>query len=116
MRWWILSFLSFAAVFAQPQSQPAVPAANAGGFVGSTVCKTCHPDVWLNFNKNPHFKSIAYGKEVPEKTGCEGCHGPGANHVAAGGGAATIRAFSQMNPDQVLNTCLACHSKDIARA
>lgn len=85
-------------------------------FIGSTVCKTCHPDVWLNFNKNPHFKSIASGHEQPDKTGCEGCHGPGGNHVAAGGGAPTIRAFSQMGPDQVLNTCLACHSKDIPRA
>lgn len=84
-------------------------------FVGSTVCKTCHPDVWLNFSKNPHFRSIASGKEEPAKTGCEGCHGPGGNHVAAGGGKPTIRAFSQMSPGQALNTCLECHSKDISR-
>src|SRR5260370_30228096 len=85
-------------------------------FVGSTVCKTCHPDVWLNFNKNPHFKSVAYGHEAPDKTGCEGCHGPGGDHVAAGGGKPTIRAFSLMSPDQGLNTCLGSHSKDIPRA
>jgi DmsE family decaheme c-type cytochrome len=85
-------------------------------FVGSTVCQTCHPDVWLNFNKNPHFKSLASGHEAPDKTGCEGCHGPGGAHVAAGGGKPTIRAFSQMGPDQVVNTCLECHSKDVSRA
>jgi DmsE family decaheme c-type cytochrome len=95
-------------------AQTAPPKPNK--FVGSTVCKTCHPDVWLNFNKNPHFKSIASGNEAPNKTGCEGCHGPGAAHVAAGGGKPTIRAFSQMEPDQVLNTCLECHSRDISRA
>ena len=85
-------------------------------YVGSTPCRTCHPDVWLNFNKNPHFKSIASGKEPAEKTGCEGCHGPGGNHVAAKGGKATIRAFSEFTPDQTLSACLSCHSKDVSRA
>jgi DmsE family decaheme c-type cytochrome len=74
-------------------------------FVGGEACKVCHSDVWLNFYKNPHFK-----------TGCEGCHGPGGNHVAEHGGKATIRAFSAMGPEQVLNTCLECHSKDMSRA
>jgi DmsE family decaheme c-type cytochrome len=73
-------------------------------FAGSTACNTCHPDVSLNFFKNRHLQ-----------TGCEGCHGPGAAHIAAKGGKATIRAFSLMGPDQVLNTCLECHSKDISR-
>jgi DmsE family decaheme c-type cytochrome len=85
-------------------------------FVGSDACKVCHSDVWFNFYKNPHFKSIASGRETPAKTGCEGCHGPGGNHVAAHGGKATIRAFSVMSPDQALNTCLECHSKDVSRA
>lgn len=90
--------------------------AAANTFVGSTVCKTCHPNVWLNFSKNPHFKSIASGKESPEKTGCEGCHGAGGDHVAARGGKATIKAFSLFTPGQALDTCLTCHSKDISRA
>ena len=37
-----------------------------GGFVGSNACKICHADIWLNFYKNPHFKSMASGKEPPE--------------------------------------------------
>ncbi len=88
----------------------------ANHYVGSAVCKTCHPDVWLNFNRNPHFKSIASGKEPAEKTGCEGCHGPGGNHVEARGGKSSIRAFSLFTPDQALNACLTCHSKDLSRA
>src|SRR5665213_120473 len=95
---------------------PLFLTAQTNTFVGSEVCKKCHPDVWLNFNRNPHFKSIASGREPEDKTGCEGCHGPGGNHVAAGGGKATIRAVSLMTPDQVLTTCLACHAKDMARA
>jgi DmsE family decaheme c-type cytochrome len=83
-------------------------------YVGSAVCKKCHPDVWLNFYKNPHYKSIASGKEKPERTGCEGCHGPGQAHVEKPS-RATIRAFSQMEPNQVLEACLACHSKDFGK-
>jgi len=108
----ILSLLAAALpLCALAQTVPAP----ANRFVGSAVCKTCHPDVWLNFNKNPHYKSIASGKEAPEKTGCEGCHGPGASHVEARGGKATIRAFSQLAPGEVLNACLECHSKDLSR-
>ena len=100
MRILLLLLVSLAAA-AQNQ---AVPSAAGTGFVGSNVCKTCHADVWMNFYKNPHFKSIASGKEPPEKTGCEGCHGPAQKHVAAGGGKATIpRAFSLMQPKQALD-------------
>jgi len=106
-RW---SWLIFAAMTAQAQTPSA-------GFIGSNVCKTCHPDIWQNFFKNPHYKSIASGREPAERTGCEGCHGPGAEHVKAGGGKATIpRAFSLMLPAQALDTCLSCHGKDFSRA
>jgi DmsE family decaheme c-type cytochrome len=103
---YLLLLLCFAAL---------APAQNA--FVGSEVCKTCHPDVWQNFFKNPHYKSIASGKEPPERTGCEGCHGPGQKHVAARGGKATIpRAFSLLGPRPTLDACLECHGKDFSRA
>src|ERR1041385_5207076 len=103
-------------IAAAAQTQPAAPAPGSG-FVGSNACKTCHADVWMNFYKNPHFKSIASGKEPPEKTGCEGCHGPGQAHVAARGGKTTIpHAFSLMQPKQVLEDCLGCHATDLNRA
>ena len=87
------------------------------GFVGSNVCRTCHPDVWSSFYNNPHYKSIASGKEAPERTGCEGCHGPGQAHVEARGGKTTIpHAFSLMEPRQVIEDCLGCHARDISRA
>lgn len=91
-------------------------AGQAAGYVGSNVCKACHPDVWLKFPKNPHYKSIASGKEKPEMTGCESCHGPGKGHVEARGGRQTIpRAFSLMTARRQLDTCLSCHSKDLSR-
>ena len=86
------------------------------GYVGSAVCKTCHPNVWTNFFRNPHYKSIAAGNLPPEQTGCESCHGPAKAHVEARGGKATIRAFSVMKPKQILDACLACHAKDMTRS
>ena len=89
---------------------------SVSGYVGSNVCKTCHPDVWLKFYKNPHFKSIASGKEPPEKTGCEGCHGPGKAHVEGNGDKKAIVAFSELKPKQVLGNCLRCHNETLSRA
>src|SRR6476469_3079511 len=97
------------------QTQTAAPA-SAGGYVGSNACCTCHSDVWQNFFKNPHYKSIASGKEPPERTGCEGCHGPAQKHVEARGGKTTIpHAFSLMEPKAILNDCLGCHARDFNR-
>ncbi len=103
---------------AAAQQPPATPlATNTGSaFVGSNVCRTCHPDVWSKFYKNPHFKSIASGKEAPENTGCESCHGPGKAHVEAHGGKATIIAFSELQPKQILDKCLRCHGETLSRS
>src|SRR5437879_687923 len=86
------------------------------GYVGSEVCRTCHADIWFNFYKNPHFKTIV-ANLPPENTGCEGCHGPGKSHIEARGGKTTIpRAFSLMPAAKILETCLNCHGKDFSRA
>jgi DmsE family decaheme c-type cytochrome len=89
---------------------------SAADYVGSSICKGCHSDIWASFNKNPHYKSLASGKERQENTGCESCHGPAGDHIDAGGGKATIKAFSQMKPQQVLDACLRCHSESLSRA
>ncbi|SPE31267.1 Cytochrome C family protein [Candidatus Sulfopaludibacter sp. SbA6] len=114
----IFLILSATATMAQTQNLAAATSApSTAGFVGSDACKTCHADVWLNFYKNPHYKSIASGKEPPERTGCEGCHGGAKQHIEARGGKATIpHAFSLMEPKQVLEDCLGCHGRDFSRA
>lgn len=86
------------------------------GYVGSTVCRPCHADVWSKFYKNPHFKSVASGKEDPANTGCEGCHGPAEAHLKAHGGKATIVAFSELSSKQTTTACLRCHSESLSRA
>jgi DmsE family decaheme c-type cytochrome len=107
-----------AVAWAQTPGQTTTPAAppKVNHYLGSDVCKTCHADIWSNFYKNPHFKSIAMGNQPPERTGCEGCHGPAQAHVAAGGGKTTIpHAFSIMQPSAVLEDCLTCHAKDLSK-
>ena len=80
--------------------------ADTNRFVSNNVCRTCHPIIWNTFYKNPHFKSVVAEKEAPENTGCQGCHGPGGNHVDKGGGKTTIKAFSLLPPAETLDACL----------
>ncbi len=95
----------------------AIAKASPEGYVGNSVCRACHPNIYQNFFRNPHQKSILSGKEPPEKTGCEGCHGPGRKHLEASGGKTTIPfAFSLMKPAEALDRCLTCHGKDFTRA
>ena len=95
----------------------AVVKTSRADYAGNTECKTCHQDIWSSFYKNPHFKSLASGKEPPELTACEGCHGPAKAHIQAGGGRATIRfAFTIMKPKEIIDRCLTCHAKDFNRA
>jgi DmsE family decaheme c-type cytochrome len=88
----------------------------ATDYVGSAACGGCHAELLKSFYRNPHYKSIASGKESPENTGCEGCHGPGGDHFDAGGGKETIRAFSELAPQKVLDACLRCHSQTLSRS
>src|SRR5580658_7046280 len=88
----------------------------ADDYAGSNVCRTCHADIYTPFYRNPHFKSLASGKEAPENTGCESCHGPGKAHIDAHGGKASIVAFSQLPPAKILDACLRCHSQTLSRA
>ena len=90
----------------------SLPAQN---YIGSNACKVCHADVWKNFYKNPHFKSIASGKEEAKNTGCESCHGPGQAHAKAPS-KSTIVAFSELKSKQVLDACLRCHNETLSRA
>ncbi len=103
--------LLFFATFLLPgQTPPKSP------FVGSNVCKGCHANITVDFFRNAHFQSVAMKDQPPERTGCEGCHGPGRAHVQSAGNKSLIRAFSALPQKQIQEACLTCHSKDISKA
>ncbi len=52
-------------------------------YLGSEVCKTCHEDIYDNWEKTPHWKTTLDTKGGPSHQGCESCHGPG---IGARGG------------------------------
>jgi len=85
-------------------------------FAGSAACRTCHPNIVVNYFRNPHFKTQTMDGQPPEKSGCEGCHGPGSDHIASKGDRTKIIAFSQIQPKQVLDNCLRCHAESLGRA
>jgi DmsE family decaheme c-type cytochrome len=97
-----------------PLAQDAPPVENA--LVGGKVCQACHRDLGATFHRNAHFRSQSAGKEPPERTGCEGCHGPGQNHVLGGGDKSKIRVFPRLSAAEVLAACLECHQDDLPRA
>ena len=62
-------------------------------YVGAEVCKTCHEEIYNSWEKTPHWKTTLDTKGGPSHQGCEGCHGPGAAHVAGGGDKTKIFIF-----------------------
>jgi DmsE family decaheme c-type cytochrome len=111
---------------APPEGNAPSPGINGAGaivkpeYAGQANCTTgCHKHdaIWKSFSTNPHFKSVASGKLPPEHTGCEGCHGPGKEHVDARGDLDTIvHDFKTMKPAEVINLCLGCHNKEFSKA
>src|SRR6476469_1971 len=67
-------------------------ASTAADYVGADTCKTCHEDIFKNFETTPHFKTTLT-KRGPEWQGCEACHGPGKAHVESGGDKSKIFVF-----------------------
>ena len=85
---------------ASPQ-QPAAPA-------GKEVCAGCHDQVVAQFDRSAH-SAVALKEGGTRIAGCEACHGNGAKHAEAGGGADTIRSFTRLSDSDAAQACLSCH-------
>ena len=86
---------------AQSSAQPAE-------YVGADACRSCHEDLFTkHFETTPHFKTtLANGH------GCESCHGPGSEHVAAGGDVTKIVSFKDLSKQEANTRCLSCHGEN----
>ena len=106
---WLLACSALSLLVGRTPSSQTAPS-----YAGSEACKTCHEAQWEAFQTNAHHRAEMDGKVVSDHVGCEGCHGPGSLHVAAGGdetdpGFASIRNFKTMKPEDVSATCTGCH-------
>src|SRR5258705_6288871 len=93
------------------QDQPTATGSDSAQYVGAEVCQGCHPDAYDTFRKSAHLKTLKR-KRVAEQ-GCEGCHGPGAEHVNAGGDPNQIVRYTEVKPTSILGRCQRCHLHDI---
>lgn len=97
---WGLLLISCMTVNRAIMAPPNIPGAT---FVGSKECADCHENITSNFHDATHAKLMTSGDNA-KAMGCETCHGPGSEHVKAGGGAGTI-----INPRKNPETCFQCH-------
>ena len=87
------------------------PSPEASKYVGAETCKTCHEEIYSAWEKTPHWKTtLTHKKDGPSKQGCEGCHGPGADHVA-GGDKTKIFVFEGKSRQETSARCLSCHGE-----
>ncbi len=104
------------------EPEPAKPEAAKTGtatYVGSDVCKACHAAQFDKFSQTTMGKIFLFNaRDALERQACESCHGPGSNHVAAGGGRdvggmITFRKDSKESVKTWNDTCLQCHQKGV---
>jgi DmsE family decaheme c-type cytochrome len=78
-------------------------------YVGAETCKTCHDKIYDSWAKTPHWQTTLDTKGGPSHQGCEGCHGPGADHVAGGGDVSKIFTFKNASTKDINSRCMTCH-------
>src|SRR5579872_1928525 len=106
----ILVAFAPAALAGAPPNRADTPQAKDSDYVGAEVCKTCHEDIYNGWEKSPHWKTTLDSKAGPAHQGCEGCHGPGAAHVAGGGDVSKIFNFKTHSSKEINERCMTCHA------
>ena len=109
--------LGYAEMVWSAESEP--PKQEPATYVGNEVCKACHTSQFEKFSQTMMGKIFLFNpRDEREKQGCENCHGPGSNHVAAGGGRGvggliTFRKDSGESARAQNGVCLTCHQRGI---
>ena len=109
MHWLIVALFLLCASAAQLATAKERETAPAPQYVGADTCKTCHEEIYVGFEKTPHWKTTLQKKSGSEERGCEACHGPGTKHVEGGGDKSQIFTFQGKSVAEVSRRCLSCH-------
>lgn len=83
---------------------------DASKYAGAEACQACHEEVYKKFEPTPHWKTMFDTRRGPQWQGCEACHGPGAEHIEAGGDKTKIFTFKDASAKRISQQCLECHT------
>jgi DmsE family decaheme c-type cytochrome len=85
----------------------------AAAVAGSQACRECHEDLYARYERNVHAGAAA-AQRLPERPGCEACHGAAAAHAADPSNTTGLVAFAAENAAAANAACDACHGEDAA--
>lgn len=92
-----------------PLVQSPAPAALPQGYAGEASCLECHEAAGQSLHGTPHAR--AKNPRTPAAgLSCESCHGPGKQHVDAGGEGFILNP-AKMKPRDAGETCTTCHNR-----
>jgi predicted CXXCH cytochrome family protein len=106
-----VSLLMVLTVFAHAQNPIQNPTSDK--YVGAEVCEGCHEDSYKTFADSAHIKTLK--RAARSEQGCEGCHGPGADHAEAGD-PDKIRRFAGVSQPVIQAACTVCHEANLGAA
>jgi predicted CXXCH cytochrome family protein len=107
------AFCVIAVIGASAQEPSQLPDQAASKYVGVEVCQGCHEDAYKTFAASKHLKTLKRLK-ISEQ-GCEGCHGPGAEHAEAGDPDKILR-FPTASSAAIRQACTVCHQASLGVA
>ena len=108
---WFLggAVLQTAGVSVAEEAGVRAPAAQ-DDYVGSETCAACHDAQFKKVAGTKHGQLHTLSSWKGKVVGCESCHGPGKEHVEAGGDITKIISFKRLDAKAASETCLTCHA------
>jgi predicted CXXCH cytochrome family protein len=83
---------------------------NSGAeYIGSQQCATCHAEICRDFGEEASHSGLLHPGEGELDISCESCHGPGSEHMLAGGKGKIVAGGDDPR------TCFQCHAEKRAQ-